>query len=37
MNPDISSALQGAGYLEISDTRKQNETFTYGWFLHRVG
>ncbi|KFA98796.1 glycoside hydrolase family 108 protein [Vibrio sp. ER1A] len=27
---------QGARYLHISEKREQNETFTYGWMLHRV-
>lgn len=30
------NALQGARYIEISESRQQNEAFTYGWFLHRV-
>lgn len=28
---------QGARYLEISEARIANETFTYGWMLNRVG
>lgn len=30
------NALQGARYIEISEARRENESFTYGWFLHRV-
>lgn len=28
---------QGARYLELSEGREANETFTYGWLLNRVG
>ena len=30
------NCLQGAFYIEISQTRKANEDFTFGWFLNRV-
>lgn len=30
-------ALQGERYLRISESRPQNETFTYGWLANRVG
>lgn len=30
------NSLQGARYIDISEKREANETFTYGWFLNRV-
>ena len=30
------NALQGAYYIDITNTRAQNENFLFGWFLHRV-
>ena len=30
------NALQGARYIEISDSRPANEDFTFGWFRTRV-
>ena len=30
------NALQGVRFIEITETRKQNEDFIFGWFLHRV-
>ena len=30
------NALQGERYIAISEGRPQNESFTYGWFAHRV-
>lgn len=30
------NALQGARYIEISESRTENESFTFGWFLNRV-
>ena len=30
-------ALQGARYIEISESRPANEVFTYGWFANRIG
>lgn len=30
-------SLQGARYIAITDARKKNEDFTYGWFANRVG
>lgn len=30
------NCLQGARYIEISEARAQNETFTAGWLLNRV-
>lgn len=32
----ILNALQGARYVEISEARKQNKDFLFGWFLNRV-
>lgn len=32
----VLNCLQGARYVEISEGRQANETFTYGWFLNRV-
>jgi lysozyme family protein len=29
--------LQGARYIEITESREANETFFYGWILHRIG
>lgn len=31
------NSLQGARYIEISESRMANETFTFGWFDNRVG
>ena len=30
------NCLQGAFYIEISQTRKANEDFTFGWFANRI-
>ena len=30
------NALQGAWYIELAERRQKDETFIYGWFLHRV-
>jgi len=30
------NSLQGARYIEISEARQANETFTFGWFDNRV-
>ena len=30
------NALQGAYYIELSQTRQKDETFVYGWLLNRV-
>lgn len=30
-------SLQGARYIDISESRPANEAFTYGWFANRVG
>jgi len=30
------NSLQGARYVQISETRPANEDFTFGWFAHRV-
>lgn len=30
------NCLQGARYIEISEGRQDNETFTFGWLLNRV-
>jgi len=30
------NCLQGARYIEISETRPQNERFVYGWLKHRI-
>lgn len=32
----VLNSLQGARYIEISESRQANETFTFGWFLNRV-
>lgn len=31
------NALQGARYIELAESRHQNESFVYGWFANRVG
>jgi lysozyme family protein len=31
------NCLQGARYIEISESREANESFTYGWLRERVG
>lgn len=31
------NCLQGARYIELSEAREANETFTNGWLLNRVG
>lgn len=30
------NALQGEFYVELAERREKDETFVYGWFLHRV-
>ncbi len=30
------NALQGAFYVELAERREKDETFVFGWFLHRV-
>ncbi len=30
------NALQGEFYVELAERREKDETFIYGWFLHRV-
>ena len=30
------NSLQGAYYIDITESREQNEDFIFGWFLHRV-
>lgn len=30
------NALQGARYIELAEARERNESFVFGWFLHRV-
>lgn len=30
------NSLQGARYLELTEKREKNETFTFGWMLNRV-
>jgi len=30
------NCLQGARYIELSETRPQNESFVYGWLRERV-
>lgn len=32
----VLNCLQGARYVEISEGRQANETFTFGWFANRV-
>jgi len=32
----LLNCLQGTRYVEMSETRKKNETFTYGWIKERV-
>lgn len=31
------NSLQGTRYIEISESRQANESFTFGWFSNRVG
>jgi len=31
------NSLQGARYIELTESRPQNASFTFGWFAHRVG
>lgn len=31
------NSLQGARYIELAESRPQNESFVYGWFSNRVG
>lgn len=32
----ILNSLQGQHYVQIQESREQNEDFIFGWFLHRV-
>lgn len=33
----VLDSLQGARYVDITEKRVENEDFTFGWFLNRVG
>ena len=32
----VLNSLQGEFYVELAERREKDETFVYGWFLHRV-